>query len=55
MSADGGSIRRDARLTILQHLLDALLELFLVGNTRAMDIVDTYGQIYLAHVKGGTG
>jgi hypothetical protein len=32
-------------LTILEHLLDALLELGLRGNTRAVDVVDTRADV----------
>jgi hypothetical protein len=32
-------------LTVLEHLLDALLELSLGGNTRAVDVVDTRADV----------
>lgn len=39
------SVLRTVELTVLQHLLDALLELSLVGNTGAVDIVDTRSNV----------
>lgn len=38
-------LRRHLKLTVLEHLLDALLELSLGGNTRAVDVVDTRADV----------
>lgn len=38
-------LNQKAVLTILKHLLDALLELGLRGDTRAVDVVDTRANV----------